>query len=192
MHIGCSEEYNDHSTKHFNTNQTHGLHMNLSTQRIWCYLCKMEAIVNKRRGSLISNDSSDASRFSEKIIIYDRNGGDGGDSCGESSPDEDGDGDRRNVTHGLVGLQNIANTCYMNAALQALSNTPPLTAYFLECGDIIEANNELFMSQQQYQSQQSSQRKVGLARSYHRLVKDMWGRHKRHNGKSFCFPLNKF
>lgn len=185
MHIGCSEDYNDHSTKHFNTNQTHCLHMNLSTKRIWCYLCKMEAVVNKRRGSLISNDSSDASRFSEKIIIYDRSGdggGGGGDSCGDSSGDDDGDGDRRNFGNGLVGLQNIANTCYMNAALQALSNTPQLTGYFLECGDIIEATNELFMTQQQYQSQQSSQRKAGLARSYHRLVKDMWGRNKRNNG----------
>ena len=33
---------------------------------------------------------------------------------------------------GLIGLQNLGNTCYMNAALQALSNCPQLTTYMLE------------------------------------------------------------
>ena len=32
---------------------------------------------------------------------------------------------------GVVGLQNIGNTCYMNSGLQCLSNTPELTKYFL-------------------------------------------------------------
>ena len=35
---------------------------------------------------------------------------------------------------GIVGLQNLGNTCYMNSALQALSNITPMTQYFLRCG----------------------------------------------------------
>ena len=34
--------------------------------------------------------------------------------------------------HGLVGLKNLGNTCYMTAALQCLSHTEPLRKYFLE------------------------------------------------------------
>ncbi|XP_033151581.1 ubiquitin carboxyl-terminal hydrolase 20 [Drosophila mauritiana] len=66
---------------------------------------------------------------------------------------------------GLVGLQNIANTCYMNSALQALSNLPPMTHYFINCSDLVE-----------YIAEQSARRckPGGLAKSYRRLMQDIW------------------
>ncbi|XP_017094290.2 ubiquitin carboxyl-terminal hydrolase 20 [Drosophila bipectinata] len=80
----------------------------------------------------------------------------GSDGCGDDSL---GSGT------GLVGLQNIANTCYMNSALQALSNLPPMTHFFINCSELVE-----------YIADQSARRckPAGLAKSYRRLMQDIW------------------
>uniref|UniRef100_A0A8C7ZLX3 Ubiquitin carboxyl-terminal hydrolase n=1 Tax=Oryzias sinensis TaxID=183150 RepID=A0A8C7ZLX3_9TELE len=73
------------------------------------------------------------------------------------------DQSRPNERSGLCGLSNLGNTCFMNSAVQCLSNTPPLTDYFLKdkYTDELNEDNPLGM-------------KGEIARVYAELIKQLW------------------
>uniref|UniRef100_A0A674MNI1 Ubiquitin carboxyl-terminal hydrolase n=1 Tax=Takifugu rubripes TaxID=31033 RepID=A0A674MNI1_TAKRU len=90
-----------------------------------------------------------------------------GDNCcspGYTLNNSSSSGSRESQSHpGLCGLSNLGNTCFMNSALQCLSNASPLTEYFLN---------------DQYEAEINRENPLGMrgeiAEAYADLVKQMW------------------
>ncbi|XP_013149304.1 PREDICTED: ubiquitin carboxyl-terminal hydrolase 20 [Papilio polytes] len=156
-HIGCSEVKNDHSTIHQKNYTSHCVHMNVSTERIWCYLCEKEVHIRAAvaHAAMCPDSTTLDSSIGARLGSYGISGDD------DLDPD-DMDYDDDTQSRGLVGLQNMGNTCYMNAALQALSNSQPFTSYFLECAAAVAVL--------------AGDKKPGLSRAYQKLIKEMWSK----------------
>ena len=135
--LGCSDDEQgspDHSTKHYQRHPDHPLQLNIRTKKIWCYPCVRE----------VTQDLDTLQRPPTAL-----------------APDFDDDQKVRpnSTPGGVVGLSNLGNTCYMNAALQCLSNIPALTDYFLTCS---------------IQTPPDQQQRRSLSLAYTQHVKRVW------------------
>uniref|UniRef100_A0A4W6BW25 Ubiquitin carboxyl-terminal hydrolase n=1 Tax=Lates calcarifer TaxID=8187 RepID=A0A4W6BW25_LATCA len=153
-YVGCGESYSDHSTLHAQAKK-HNLTVNLTTFRIWCYVCEREVFL-EHRPALVPVPAAPHHCKAEAapqpvghplkavpIAVAEEEGS-------ESEEDE-------LKPRGLTGMKNIGNSCYMNAALQALSNCPPLTQFFLDCSGLVRTD-----------------KKPALCKSYQKLISELW------------------
>ncbi|KAL4219204.1 Ubiquitin carboxyl-terminal hydrolase 20 [Mactra antiquata] len=157
-YIGCGESIRDHSSLHAQLDN-HCLAINLATLRIWCYLCEAEVYKDRNTPTFIiperlASDDDDNGMDSFTTDNSPQHSAFGGDDT-----ESDGEDSHHGKPKGLTGLQNLGNTCYLNAALQALSNCPPLTRYFLDCPGFIHSDKSPMLS-----------------KNYMKLMNEIWHR----------------
>uniref|UniRef100_A0A8C7NMF1 Ubiquitin carboxyl-terminal hydrolase n=1 Tax=Oncorhynchus mykiss TaxID=8022 RepID=A0A8C7NMF1_ONCMY len=127
-----------------NSTKKHSLTVNLTTFRIWCYVCEREVFLEQRPAVvsylnlitlLLQIIFHVLQEIKMSLVVYIN-------SLKACS---------------LTGMKNIGNSCYMNAALQALSNCPPLTQFFLDCSGLVRTD-----------------KKPALCKSYQKLISELW------------------
>ncbi|UJR24742.1 hypothetical protein I4U23_006116 [Adineta vaga] len=183
LFVGCGsgKEKNDHSSDH-EKEKAHPLQYNLTTKRIWCYVCNQEV--------LATNDPSFELSFLDRSIKCSKSISQSINNSVQINPIDNPTVYRHNeyersfeptlfelehtdtndFTRGISGLYNLGNTCYMNSALQALSNCVPLTSYFLDCTSFVLNN-----SQRRINGDLSSNKSNGrLAKAYIKFIESMW------------------
>ena len=95
------------------------------------------------------------------------------------------------VRNGLIGLDNLGNTCYMNSALQALSNCLAFTSFFLECSQFIESiipNNSGASGASLTAA--SSNSTACLSISYMKLMREIWQKRNSKNKRQMASSIS--
>uniref|UniRef100_A0A8C6L720 Ubiquitin carboxyl-terminal hydrolase n=1 Tax=Nothobranchius furzeri TaxID=105023 RepID=A0A8C6L720_NOTFU len=149
--------YADHSTLHAQVTLKHNLTVNLTTFRIWCYVCEREVFLDQKPALVPVPAAPHHCKATEQEAV----------PLAASHPlkavpiavaEEGSESEEDELKpRGLTGMKNIGNSCYMNAALQALSNCPPLTQFFLDCSGLVRTD-----------------KKPALCKSYQKLISELW------------------
>lgn len=157
MRVGCGEAHADHSTFHNSQFPSHCITLNLTSLRSWCYVCEMEvtssvmaslSVPPGQQQHLGGPISAPGVAVAQPITP----------SQSSAEDDDDEEEGEEVKPRGLVGLRNLGLTCYMNSALQAMSNSVPLAQFMIECPSFLRTDRKT----------------PGLARPFQRLMIEMW------------------
>ncbi|KAG1695552.1 Ubiquitin carboxyl-terminal hydrolase 20 [Nymphon striatum] len=156
LFVGCAGNEFQHILTHFQEDVDHCIILDLHSLRVFCYRCENEVFLENNDPPLPGALSSHPIKHIKARNVF------------LAEPESDSDDEEISTRpRGLTGLKNLGNTCYINAAIQALSNCPPLTQFFLDCGLPIRNSNREFIS-----------------KSFQKLMHNIW--HKRR--PSFLTP----
>jgi ubiquitin C-terminal hydrolase len=98
-----------------------------------------------------------------KLADYTDDDGDESDDDDDESKDGAVRGGSIQMSNGLVGLQNMGNTCYLNSAIQCLSNTRALTEFFCQKCHEVDLNKVNVLGT-----------RGQLAKEYANLMRNLW------------------
>lgn len=136
--VSCGQRDSAHSLQHFKETQ-HAVCISVASAEIWCYVCDAEVF----GGDEEADDPEVPASAARAAIIRQRAArqrlqtqqADAGAVALPTriSPAYSTALNAYAPTAGLTGLQNLGNTCFLAASLQALSHVPPLALYFTEC-----------------------------------------------------------
>jgi len=91
----------------------------------------------------------------------------------------------QSMDKGLVGLRNRGNTCYLNAAIQCLSNLPLITEFFLRNEHVADLKN------QTKKASADNRNYVILTYEYDKIIKALWTMSGSIEPKSFHESIQK-
>ncbi|RIA91954.1 hypothetical protein C1645_766206 [Glomus cerebriforme] len=149
----------NHFDKENREDACHSVFVNPHTLKIWCVACGSELNPFENNGLI-----SEARNYLKTVI-----------RCLQVKRNKSQQSiDQLTIdVPGLVGLKNLGNTCYANAALQCLSNTPALTDFFNYC--------DAYIPHLPHLPHTSKRPPYKLAEYFNQFVKAMW------NGTSAIF-----
>jgi len=129
--VGCSRSQNKHQLIHSESIQGHQITINFSNLMVWCFECDCEIL----EGALVDDVRSWVEKLTAPLRAQpsQQEGYEGEEEDdGAATPAE-----RTGMAGGSCGLQNLGNTCYVNASLQGLLHCEPLVKFFHQCSGFL-------------------------------------------------------